>query len=42
MPRVSAEVLTEKEAPKVSEEVSQQEEKPMYDSPPYKPSIPFP
>jgi hypothetical protein len=40
--RVSAEVLTEKEAPKVSEEVSQQEEEPRYDPPPYKPPIPFP
>jgi Aspartyl protease len=34
--------LTEKEAPKVSEEVSQQEEEPRYDHPPYKPPIPFP
>jgi Aspartyl protease len=42
LPRVSAEVLTEKEAPKVSEEVSQQEEEPRYDPPPYKPPIPFP
>jgi hypothetical protein len=40
--RVSAEVLTEKEAPKVSEEVSQQEEQPRYDPPPYKPPILFP
>jgi hypothetical protein len=42
LPRVSAEVLTEKEAPKVSEEVSQQEEEPMYDPPLYKPPILFP